>query len=51
MVNDMQTVVELQQKLFDLRVKLSTNELKDNSQISKTRKEIARALTSINMRK
>ncbi len=37
--------------LFQLRVKLKTMQLQDNSEIRKTRKDIARILTAISAKK
>ncbi|MBZ4642782.1 MAG: large subunit ribosomal protein [Deferribacteres bacterium] len=39
---------ELKENLFRLKFKLSTGDLEDTSQISKTKKDIARILTIIN---
>lgn len=40
--------IELKENLFRLKFKLSTGDLEDTSQISKTRKDIARVLTILN---
>lgn len=44
-------IEEKRNQLQDLRVQLYTNELKDVSQIRKTKKEIARLLTQQSLRK
>ncbi len=41
-----QNAGDLQKKIFDLKMKVATGELKDISQFKKTRKEIARIKTA-----
>ncbi|MEK7664334.1 MAG: 50S ribosomal protein L29 [Patescibacteria group bacterium] len=44
-------VMDLKQKLNDIRFKRSSNQLKNINELSNTRKEIARILTVINQKK
>jgi ribosomal protein L29 len=44
-------IKQKQKELFDLRIKMATNELKNVSELGKTRKTIARLLTYKNMPK
>lgn len=46
--NLIEKILELKKKLLSLRFKKSNGELADISEISKTRKEIARLFTKLN---
>jgi large subunit ribosomal protein L29 len=44
-------VFELKKQLMDLRFKYGVNQLEDNSQLRKTKKDVARLLTVMNEKK